>query len=148
MLPKVNPTTTQAWKLLQEHFSEMKDIQMRKLFQSDPARFTKFSLHFDDILFDYSKNRISEKTIQLLLQLAEECKLKEAINAMYSGDVINGTEKRSVLHTALRNFSRRPVFAEGNDVMPGIKNVLGKMKTFSDNVHKGKHRGYTGKRRK
>jgi glucose-6-phosphate isomerase len=146
MLPKVNPTTTQAWKLLQEHYSEMKSVQLRELFNNNANRFEKFSLRFDEIIFDYSKNIITEKTIQLLLQLAEECKVKEAISAMFKGDVINGTEKRSVLHTALRNFSGQPVFAEGNDVMPEVTKVLRKMKTFVNNVHRGKHRGYTGKR--
>ncbi len=146
MLPKVNPTTTQAWKLLQEHYSEMKTVQLRELFNNNTNRFEKFSLRFDEILFDYSKNIITDKTIQLLLQLAEECKVKEAISAMFKGDVINGTEKRSVLHTALRNFSGQPVFAEGNDVMPEVTKVLRKMKTFVNSVHSGKHRGYTGKR--
>lgn len=146
MLPKINPTTTQAWKNLQQHFSEMKDVSMRNLFSTDNNRYANYSLRFDDIVFDYSKNIITEKTIELLLQLAEECKVKEAINAMFSGDVINGTEKRSVLHTALRNFSNQPVFAEGNDVMPEIKKVLEKMKAFTGKIHKGKHRGYTDKR--
>jgi glucose-6-phosphate isomerase len=146
MLPKVNPINTNAWKQLQEHFSILRNAQMREFFHSDPTRFKKLSLRFDDILFDYSKNIITEKTMQLLLQLAEECKVKEAINAMFNGDIINGTEKRSVLHTALRNFSGNPVFAEGNDIMPGVKKVLRQMKTFVTNVHNGKHRGYTGKK--
>jgi glucose-6-phosphate isomerase len=146
MLPKVKPTTTKAWKLLQEHYSEMKTVQLRELFNNNTNRFEKFSLRFDDIRFDYSKNIISEKTIQLLLQLAKECKVEEAIGSMLNGDIINGTEKRSVLHTALRNFSGQPVYAEGNDVMPEVKKVLRKMKTFVNNVHSGKHRGYTGKR--
>ena len=103
MLPKVNPTTTKAWNLLQQHYSEIKSVQLRELFRNDLKRFTNFSIRHDDILFDYSKNIISERTIKLLLQLAEECKVKEAINSMFSGDIINGTEKRSVLHTALRN---------------------------------------------
>lgn len=146
MLPKINPTTTPAWKNLQQHFSEMKEVSMRNLFSTDNNRYANYSLRFDDIVFDYSKNIITEKTIELLLQLAEECKVKEALNAMFSGDVINGTEKRSVLHTALRNFSNQPVFAEGNDVMPEIKKVLEKMKAFTGKIHKGKHRGYTNKR--
>ena len=146
MLPKVNPTTTRAWKKLEEHFAEMKNVFMRDLFHNDANRYTRFSLHFDGIVFDYSKNIISEKTIQLLLQLAEECNVKEGINAMFNGDIINSTEKRPVLHTALRNFSGQPVFAEGNDVMPGVKKVLQKIKTFTAGVHSGKHRGYTGKR--
>jgi len=146
MLPKVNPTTAQAWKLLKEHFSEMKKVQMKDLFLNDSERFSKFSLRYNEIVFDYSKNIISEKTIQLLFQLAEECKVKEAISAMFSGDVINGTEKRSVLHTALRNFSDKPVYAEGKDVMPLVKKSLHKMKDFVNSVHDGKHRGYTDKK--
>ena len=146
MLPKINPTTTTAWSALQQHFAEMKNVAMRNLFSNDPNRYYNFSIRFDDIIFDYSKNIISEKTMQLLMQLAEECKVKEGIDAMFNGDIINGTEKRSVLHTALRNFSGQPVFAEGNDVMPGIKKVLQKIKTFTSKVHTGKHRGYTGKR--
>ncbi len=146
MLPSVNPTNTPAWAALQQHYEEMKNVSMRDLLSNDANRNTNFSLRFDDIFFDYSKNIISEKTMQLLLQLADECKVKEGINAMFSGGIINGTEKRSVLHTALRNFSSQPVFAEGNDVMPGIKKVLGKMKTFTGKVHSGKQRGYSGKR--
>ncbi len=146
MLPSVNPTNTPAWAALQQHYEEMKNVSMRDLFSNDADRYTNFSLRFDDIFFDYSKNIISKKTMQLLLQLADECKVKEGINAMFSGGIINGTEKRSVLHTALRNFSGQPVFAEGNDVMPEIKEVLGKMKTFTGQVHSGKHRGYSGKR--
>ena len=100
----------------------------------------------DDILFDYSKNIITDKTLGLLLQLAEESKVKDAIAAMFNGDMINETENRSVLHIALRNFSKEPVYAQGNNVMPEVKKVLRKMKSFCDAVHKGDHRGYTGKR--
>lgn len=146
MLPKINPITTKAWHQLQQHFAEMKNVHMRELFQGDPDRFKKFSLCTDDIVFDYSKNIITEKTVQLLLQLAADCQLQAAINSMFNGDIINGTEKRPVLHVALRNFSDRPIFAEGNDVMPGVKKVLRKMKSFCNAVHSGKFRGYTGKR--
>ena len=146
MLLSVNPTNTPAWAALQQHYEEMKNVSMRDLFSNDANRYTNFSLRFNDIFFDYSKNIISKKTMQLLLQLADECKVKEGMNAMFSGSIINGTEKRSVLHTALRNFSGQPVFAEGNDVMPEIKKVLDKMKTFTGKVHSGKHRGYSGKR--
>jgi len=131
---------------LLEHFSEMKNVHLKDLFRNDPERFKKYSHCLDELVFDYSKNIITNKTIQLLLQLAGECKLKETIAAMFNGDLINETEKRSVLHTALRNFSARPVFAEGIDVMPGIKKVLRRMKSFSDAIHSGKSRGYTGKR--
>ena len=146
MLPKINPVTTTAWKNLQQHFSEMKKVQMKELFKNDPERFSKLSLHIDDILFDYSKNIITEKTIQLLLQLADDCQLPAAINAMFNGDIINGTEKRSVLHIALRNFSDRSIYSEGNDVMPEVKRVLRKMRNFCNAVHSGRFRGYTGKR--
>jgi len=146
MLPKINPTSTAAWQLLKKHAEEMKTAHLREMFQADADRFKKYSLCIEDTVFDYSKNIISEKTISLLLQLAEECKLRDAINAMFNGDVINSTEKRSVLHVALRNFSGRPVYAEGNNVMPEVNKVLRKMKTFSNAVHSGKFRGYTGKK--
>ena len=146
MLPKVNPTNTAAWKSLQEHFSEMKNEHIRELFKADPERFSKYSISNRDIVFDYSKNIVSERTIQLLLQLANECKLKDGIDAMFNGEKINETENRAVLHTALRNLSAEPVFAEGKDVMPEVRKVLKQMKTFCNRVHDGRWRGYTGKR--
>jgi len=146
MLPKINPTTTTAWSLLREHFEEMSSVKMRELFSADKNRFSQFSVQYDDILFDYSKNIITDKTLKLLLQLAEECKLKDAVSAMFNGDLINTTEHRSVLHTALRNFSKQPVYTEGNNIMPEVKKVLRKMKSFCEAVHTGEHRGYTGKR--
>src|ERR1700741_4773817 len=146
MLPKINPTSTSAWQDLKKHFSEMKDVQMKGLFKNDPDRFNNYSLQLDDIVFDYSKNIITEKTIQLLLKLANECKLHDAIAAMYNGDMINETEKRSVLHTALRNFSGQAVYSEGKDVMPEVKKVLRKMKNFCTAIHSGKMRGYSGKK--
>lgn len=146
MLPRVNPTSTKAWPALQQHAAEMKEQHMRELFRQDPDRFKKFSLCLDEMVFDYSKNIITEKTIQLLLQLADECKLKNAVEAMFNGDMINATEQRSVLHTALRNFSGAPVLSEGADVMPGVMKALRKMKTFCQAVHSGKFRGYTGKK--
>ena len=110
MFPKISPQGTKAWQQLKEHFeTEMKSTQMRELFQHNADRFRKFSLAVDEILFDYSKNIITEKTIQLLLRLAEESKVKDAIEAMFDGEKINQTENRSVLHTALRNFSGKPV---------------------------------------
>jgi glucose-6-phosphate isomerase len=146
MLPKINPTTTQAWKELQQHYAEMKQVHMKDLFRNDPDRFKKYSMCSKDIVFDYSKNIITDKTLQLLLQLANECKLKEAIEAMYNGDTINETEGRSVLHVALRNFSKEPFYNDGKDIMPDIKKVLRQVKKISDNVHNGEWRGYTGKR--
>ncbi|MFI5130915.1 MAG: glucose-6-phosphate isomerase [Chitinophagales bacterium] len=146
MLPKINPMATNTWQSLQHHHASIKAEQLRDLFKNDTGRFNKFSLRTGDILFDYSKNRITEHTIQLLMQLAEECKLKDAIAAMFNGEKINETENRAVLHIALRNLSKKPVFADGKDVMPDVKKVLRKMKSFADSVHKGDHRGYTGKR--
>lgn len=146
MLPKINPTTTAAWKALQEHAGHMLTVQLRDLFREDPERFSRFSIKKEDLLFDYSKNRITTATMDLLFQLAGECKLKEAIGAMFNGDPINETEKRAVLHVALRNFSGAPVYAEGSDVMPAVQEVQKKMKRFCEAVHKGKFRGYTGKR--
>jgi glucose-6-phosphate isomerase len=146
MLPKINPTTTEIWRKLQQHQQQLGQTHLRDLFHSDPDRFSQFSLQHGDILFDYSKNIITGETVQLLLQLANECKLGDAINAMFAGERINETENRPVLHTALRNFSREPVLADGNDVMPAVKKVLRKMKNFADSVHNGEHRGYTGKR--
>jgi len=119
---------------------------MRELFKADPDRFSKYSVSSHDIVFDYSKNIINDKTIQLLLQLTNECKLNDGINAMFNGDKINETENRAVLHTALRNLSPEPIFAEGKDVMPEVRKVLKQMKNFCNRVHSGRWRGYTGKR--
>jgi glucose-6-phosphate isomerase len=148
MLPRINPAATHAWQQLQQHFSEMKNVHIRELFQTDDQRFAKYSITLKDIVFDYSKNILNDKTIQLLIQQANECKLKDAINAMFNGEKINETESRAVLHTALRNLSKEPVYAEGTDVMPGIRKVLKQMKSFCNRVHEGKWRGYTGKRLK
>jgi glucose-6-phosphate isomerase len=146
MLPKVNPVATSAWQKLQQHHDAIKATHLRELFKTEPDRFNKFNLLAGDILFDYSKNIITEETIQLLLQLAEDAKVKDAIAAMFGGDKINETEGRPVLHVALRNFSKQPMMVEGKDVMPDVKKVLRKMKTFADAVHNGDHRGYTDKR--
>ena len=147
MLPRINPTNTQAWFLLKKHHEEeMSRRQMRDLFAADPERFQKFSIVFEEMLFDYSKNIINQKTLQLLLQLAEDCKLKEAIHDMFAGIKINETENRSVLHTALRNFSDTPILVEGKDIMPRIRKVLNQMKEFTEKVHTGKWKGYSGKK--
>src|SRR5690349_2558441 len=135
MFPRINPTTTQAWKSLQQHAQEMSNVHMKELFKQDSSRFDKYALAFQDILIDFSKNRITDKTISLLLQLAEECKLKEAIQALFNGDLINETEKRAVLHVALRNFSEKPVYTMGADVMPDVKRVQEQMKSFCEKVH-------------
>ncbi|HXS59136.1 MAG TPA: glucose-6-phosphate isomerase [Hanamia sp.] len=146
MLPKINPTKTESWKKLQEHFKEMRHVQMKELFKDDPARFEKYSFALQEIVCDLSKNIVTDKTLQLLLELATECELDKAIKAMFSGDVINGTEGRSVLHTALRNFSGKPVMSEGKDVMPEVKKVWEHMKAFCNKVHKGEWKGYSGKK--
>ena len=147
MLPRVNPTTTQAWFLLKKHHEEeMNRKKMKDLFAADADRFKKFSLCLNDLIFDYSKNIINDKTLQLLLQLADDCKLKDAIHALFAGIKINETEHRAVLHTALRNFSDTPILVDGKDVMPLIKKVLQQMENFCSNVHSGKWKGYTGKK--
>ncbi len=146
MLPKINPTSTQAWFLLKKHYEdEMNRAHMRKLFAADADRFQKFSIRFEDILFDYSKNIINDKTLHLLQELAVDCKLPEAIHAMFAGIRINETENRAVLHTALRNFSDTPILVDGKDVMPLVKKVQAQMKTFCAKVHDGSWKGYTGK---
>ena len=146
MLPKINPVSTTAWQLLYHHANELRSKHMRDMFREDPDRYKKFALCLDEMVFDYSKNIITEKTIKLLVQLAEECKLPETMKAMYQGDKINETEKRAVLHIALRNSSNYPIYSEGSDVMPLVNAVLQKMSSFCQAVHKGKFRGYSGKR--
>lgn len=146
MLPKINPTTTPAWKELISHYSEMRQVHMKTLFAADKARFDNMSIRLDDMVFDYSKNIITSETKKHLIALAMECRLKEAVEAMFTGEKINETEHRAVLHTALRNFSGTPVFVDGADVMPGIKGVLHQMKTFCAKVHLGQWKGYTGKK--
>ncbi|MFT4152745.1 glucose-6-phosphate isomerase [Parafilimonas sp.] len=147
MLPKINPTNTQAWLLLTKHQGdEMRHITMKRLFAEDENRFSKFSITFGDILFDYSKNIIIPKTLQLLLQLADDCKVKEAITEMFNGDKINETEHRSVLHTALRNFSGEPVLSDGKDVMPDVQRVQQQMKAFCEKIHSGEWKGFSGKK--
>ena len=144
MFPKINPAGTASWQSLTQHHAEVKGVQMKELFAADEERFSKFSLNTEDIFFDYSKNNISEKTVQLLLQLANDCKLKEAINTMFAGEKINETENRAVLHTALRNFSGNPVVTEGKDVMPDVIMVQQQMKNFCSKIHSGEWKGYTG----
>jgi glucose-6-phosphate isomerase len=146
MLPRINPTTTQAWFLLKKHYEdEMSRRHMRDLFAADPERFQKFSLCLDQLVFDYSKNIINPRTMQLLLQLADECHLSDAIHDQFAGIKINETENRSVLHTALRNFSDTPILVEGKDIMPKIKKVQAQMAAFCEQIHSGKWKGYTGK---
>ncbi|HXR84135.1 MAG TPA: glucose-6-phosphate isomerase [Hanamia sp.] len=146
MFPKVNPSKTVAWKKLQDHYKEMKHIQMKDLFREDANRFKKYSFAVTDIICDFSKNIVSDETKQLLLDLAYECQLQKAIKAMFTGELINETEGRSVLHTALRNFSGKPVFAEGKDVMPEVKKEWEHMRSFCQKIHRGEWKGYSGKK--
>lgn len=145
MFPSINPTETIAWNQLTAHAQEMQSVRMDELFSRDSERFRRFSIVHNDILFDYSKNIINKDTVDLLLALARQTSLDKGIQAMFSGEKINLTEGRAVLHTALRNFSNRPVLNEGVDVMPSVHRVLAQMKSFCSAVHSGQWKGYTGK---
>lgn len=145
MLPTVNPTQTNAWKELENYFATFKGTQMKDMFAKDSQRAAKYSLQFEDIFVDFSKNLIDEKVMSLLLKLAEECGLKDAIEAEFTGEKINKTEKRSVLHIALRNRSNTPIYSDGKDVMPDVNRVLAQMKDFSEKIISGEWKGYTGK---
>jgi len=142
----MKPTQTKAWKKLQAHFVQVKDLHMRDLFASDPQRFDRFSLQCGDLLLDYSKNRVTEQSMALLFELAAECEVKDWARRMFDGEKINFTEQRAVLHTALRNRSNTPVMVDGEDVMPMVNAVLARMRTFSEQVRGGDWKGYTGKR--
>ncbi len=145
MLPKINPTETNIWEYLVEHFLE-NEFDLRTLFAENPHRFEEFSVKRDNYLFDYSKNLINSTTMEYLLRLAEETKVKEAINLMFSGEKINETENKAVLHTALRDFSDKPIFVDGEDVKPKIKRVLSQMRLFSEKVISGEYRGFSGEK--
>ncbi|PPD47725.1 MAG: glucose-6-phosphate isomerase [Methylobacter sp.] len=138
-------TISPAWKALQNHYQEIQNLSMRESFNTDTARFNKFSLCFNDILFDYSKNRITDQTLPLLIDLAKQAGLEAKINAMFSGEKINITEHRAVLHTALRNRSNNAVYVDNQDVMPKINAVLAKMRLFTERVRSGAWQGYSGK---
>ncbi|WP_415324404.1 glucose-6-phosphate isomerase [Chryseobacterium sp. MMS23-Vi53] len=144
MLSKINPTQTNSWKALDEHFGD-NDFDLRTLFAYNPNRFNEFSIKRDNFLFDYSKNLIDARTKELLLNLAEETQLKDAISKMFSGDKINETEGRAVLHTALRDFSDKEILVDGENIKPQIKRVLDHMKSFSESIISGDHKGFTGK---
>ncbi|RYY38532.1 MAG: glucose-6-phosphate isomerase [Chitinophagaceae bacterium] len=146
MFPRINPTTTPAWQRLLQHAQTLDGTHLRTLFAEDPDRFRKYSFCLDELMIDFSKNRITDETWSLLQQLAEDCRLRDAVQAMFAGEFINETEQRSVLHVALRNFSGRPVYAAGKDVMPDVQRVQQQMKDFCARIHDGVHTGYTGKR--
>jgi glucose-6-phosphate isomerase len=145
MLPKINPMTTQAWNRLEEYHFEFEGKHMKELFAKDAKRFQKYSLKFEDILVDFSKNIIDDEVRKTLLDLANECELKEAIESMFTGQKINATEDRSVLHVALRNRSNKPIIVDGEDVMPEVNAVLDQMKEFSEKIISGEWKGYSGK---
>ncbi len=145
MLPSVNPTQTNSWKKLESHRQEFSQKNLRQLFESDPQRFAKFSLEFEEVLFDFSKNLIDKKTLRLLEKLFEECGVAESIEKMFGGAKINETENRAVLHTALRNFSDSQVITDGKDVMPDVKKVLSQMDSFSKKIISGEWKGHSGK---
>jgi len=144
-LPTINPTTTAAWQLLSEHYNKVKDADIKTLFGNDDDRAAKFTIEWQDFLVDYSKNRLDETTVKLLLQLAKEVKLDEAIKQYYSGQRINQTEGRAVLHTALRAKESDKVELDGVDVISDVYKVKKKVKSFSDSVIAGERTGHTGK---
>src|SRR5688572_10600108 len=145
MLPTHNPTETAAWRRLEVQFLSLQATTMRELFEEDPQRHSKMHLMFEDILVDYSKNLIIDETIKDLVALAKELELNSAILDMFNGGKINQTERRSVLHVALRNRANTPMLSDGEDVMPEVNRVLSQMKVFSDNLIQGKWKGFTGK---
>ncbi|MEP7269078.1 MAG: glucose-6-phosphate isomerase [Saprospiraceae bacterium] len=142
MLPKINPTTALAWGKLQDHFNSSSHTHMKDLFYNDAGRFNKFHITWKDFIIDFSKNRITEETVDLLMQLARECHVESAIGEMFSGAKINETEDRSVLHIALRNRSNTPIIVDGKDVMSEVNTVLHQMQKFCNDVHTGKRKGY------
>ena len=145
-MKNINPTNTQAWKALEAHQSQLAHTTIADLFKQEENRFNDYSLTFENqILVDFSKNKINQETLKLLRQLAKESALDEAINAMFTGEKINRTENRAVLHTALHNRSNTPVYVDGKDVMPEVNAVLAKMRAFCDRVISGEWKGYTGK---
>ncbi|WP_421889519.1 glucose-6-phosphate isomerase [Marinoscillum sp.] len=146
MLSTINPEETNSWKALTNHFNGVKETHMRTLFEKDPNRFEAFSKTFEDILLDFSKNRITSETFTLLCNLAEEMGLQEAKKQMFGGEPINLTENRAVLHVALRNCSKKPFYLNGENITPAVMSVLDRMKSFTERLHQGDLRGYTGKK--
>ncbi len=145
-LKNINPTKTESWKKLQSHLLEIKDVEMKSFFQKDNNRKEKFTLNFEDLSLDYSKNRITEETLEYLLELANESELKDAIQKCFAGEIINVTENRAVLHTALRNRNGGEINVDGSDVMVEVNEALGKIKAFSESIIQGKFKGFSGKK--
>ncbi len=139
-------TETLAWKNLETHYQKMRDVHLRRLFADDPSRGERMTVKAARLLLDYSKNRVTDETLELLIALAEECRLQERIEAMFRGDKINFTEGRAVLHTALRAPRESSVIVEGENVIPKVHTVLDRMADFSHRVRSGEWKGHTGKR--
>src|SRR5262245_22686503 len=139
-------TERPAWKALEEHFKKIENIHLRTLFAEDPRRGERFAVEAEGIYLDFSKNRITDETIKLLLELARTTNLRERIDAMFEGEKINITENRAVLHTALRANKAQVIVVDGENVVPDVQAVLDKMSAFSDRVRSGEWKGYTGKR--
>src|SRR5690606_11990682 len=144
-LDTTNPSGTQAWQELREHFFDMQSVSIKDMFSQDASRAAKFTIKWNDFLVDYSKNFIDYKTMRLLLSLAEEMQLKDAISKYFNGEIINQTERRAVLHTALRANESVEVKVDGKNVMPEIISVKSKMKSFSDEIISGTRKGFSGK---
>ena len=145
MLSKINPTTTQTWEKLTAHYQQIKDKKLTEFFDEDPLRFETFSQRFKNILIDFSKNQLGKDTMELFSRLFNECKISESIEHQFTGGKINRTENRAVLHTALRNISKSPIYLEGKNVMLSINEVWKQMEVFSNKIINGEHKGYTGK---
>ena len=146
MFPRIDPTQTRSWQDLEAHYAAMRDVPLRSLFAEDPQRYQHFQASACGILLDYSKNRVDQQTMELLQDLAAECRVQDAVRGMFAGDQLNESEGRAVLHTALRNRSNKPVIVEDQDVMPAVNEVLDRMADFSRRVRDGAWTGYTGKR--
>ncbi|PCH49436.1 MAG: glucose-6-phosphate isomerase [Flavobacteriaceae bacterium] len=144
-LQNINPTQTKAWQQLTAHYNEVKNVHLKSLFNNDTDRKEKFTINFNDFEFDYSKNRITEETLQYLLKLVNEVDLKSAIKAQFSGEKINQTEKRAVLHTALRSQLNNEIFVDGKNIVPEIKQALNKIEVFTNKIVSGDWKGYTHK---
>ncbi len=142
----INPTQTESWKSLKIHFEAIKDTPIKSYFEADKKRFEAFSIKFEDIFVDFSKNKLDDKALKLLLELADEVNLKEQITALFDGKPINFTENRAVLHSALRYFGDEPIVVDGEDIMPKINTVKQQMKSFADKLHAGDWKGYSGKK--
>jgi len=145
MLKKINPALTKSWEKLNAHFHQIASVHLKDLFLQDPDRADRYSIRFKDIFLDYSKNLITDETMNLLMALAQEVDLKDAVEKMFMGDKINETEDRAVLHTALRNRASREVLCDNQDVMPVVNALQEQMKQFSEQVRSGRWKGYTGR---